>query len=126
MNIIPFIKHLLFSYCKVKVTGMTIDSWGQKRWYKKGILHREDGPAIIVDGIVRHEEWYFDGLRHRIGGPAVTFFDDLIKVWLVNGKRHRIDGPAFDSPKKKIWFFNDHHIVASSQEEFDKFIQSLN
>ena len=40
----------------------------QKRWYKNGKIHREDGPAIIhSDG---SEEWCYEGKKHRIGGKA--------------------------------------------------------
>ncbi len=55
-----------------------------------GILHREDGPAVVWrDGF---QEWYCNGERHRIDGPAVVYHDVLI--WFYQSKRHRLDGPA--------------------------------
>ena len=31
--------------------GLVIDSYGTKRWYQNGQLHREDGPAVeYADG----------------------------------------------------------------------------
>ena len=37
-----------------------VDDWGNQEWRNKnGILHREDGPAIIgPDG---YKIWYFEG-----------------------------------------------------------------
>jgi hypothetical protein len=51
---------------------------GTKEWYLKGVLHREDGPAIEdFDG---NKEWYFEGKRHRLDGPAVEWSDGT-KMW---------------------------------------------
>ena len=42
-----------------------------KCWYKKGKLHREDGPAVeLVRG---QKEWYKEGKLHRLDGPAVEW-----------------------------------------------------
>lgn len=39
-------------------------------WKQYGVLHREDGPAVIRPE--RNEkEWYWKGARHREDGPAV-------------------------------------------------------
>ena len=66
---------------------------GNKYWYKEGILHREDGPAIdLVDG---SKEWYKEGLRHRKDGPAVEYVSGTRK-WYKEGKLHREDGPAIE------------------------------
>ena len=38
------------------------------KWYIEGVLHREDGPAILTlgnDGTWKDEEWYYYGIRHR-------------------------------------------------------------
>ena len=38
-------------------------------WFKNGIHHREDGPAIeYIDG---SSQWYSNGILHREDGPAI-------------------------------------------------------
>jgi hypothetical protein len=57
---------------------------GIEIWYEEGIIHREEGPAIIwPDG---YEEWLVYGLRHRIDGPAVM--SSLYKEyeWWLHGR----------------------------------------
>jgi hypothetical protein len=42
--------------------------------YLNGVLHREDGPAIIfyyVNGNIWHEEYWLNGKRHREDGSAI-------------------------------------------------------
>lgn len=59
-------------------------------WYKDGILHREDGPAV----------------EGKFGE----------KYWLKNGKLHREDGPAVTWPNgAQEWYLND---VALTEEDF--------
>jgi hypothetical protein len=68
-----------------------INEYGNKRWYKKDLLHREDGPAVIdFDG---HKAWYFEGKKHRIDGPAVIY-PNGDEYWWFEGLLHRTDGPA--------------------------------
>ncbi len=44
------------------------DSQGTKWYYTDGLLHREDGPAVLyADG---SESWFMNGVLHRTGGPA--------------------------------------------------------
>ena len=43
----------------------------ETRYYLKGNLHRENGPASIVSDY--REEWWYKGRRHRINGPAIIF-----------------------------------------------------
>ena len=46
---------------------------GTIKWYKNGLLHREDGPAIEwADG---GKEWYINDKLHREDGPAVEYSD---------------------------------------------------
>lgn len=64
-----------------------------KCWYKKGKLHREDGPAVErVDG---DKYWYKEDKLHREDGPAVELVRGQ-KEWYKEGKLHRIDGPAVE------------------------------
>jgi hypothetical protein len=54
------------------LNGVVIDQDGKRtRYFKDGLLHREDGPAIIMEdkevSIYMH---FLDGLLHREDGPA--------------------------------------------------------
>ena len=52
---------------------------GTKEWKVNGILHREDGPAIVwSDG---SQFWYRDDQRHREDGPAVIWANGLEEYW---------------------------------------------
>jgi hypothetical protein len=74
-----------------------------KKYFKNGVLHREDGPAkICSDGT---EEWYLNGIRHREGGPAIVWRDGS-REWFLNGLRHREDGPARVWNNSEEWWEN--------------------
>jgi hypothetical protein len=67
----------------------------------RAILHREDGPALVVttlSGRVISEAWHRRGQAHREDGPAYLSYDDegaLIDIYyLLNGQLNRADGPA--------------------------------
>tara|TARA_R110000868_G_scaffold77151_3_gene221248 strand:+ start:1825 stop:2085 length:261 start_codon:yes stop_codon:yes gene_type:complete len=61
-----------------------IDSLGTKKWHLNGLVHREDGPAIIwYNG---DKSWYLNGVRHREDGPAFEFCDGS-KKWYYHGNR---------------------------------------
>ena len=75
---------------------------GDKEYYNnEGLLHREDGPAVIYKN-----------------GP---------KCWYLNGKRHRIDGPAIERPNSinNNWFYHGKFIHVTSQQEFERYIKLL-
>ena len=62
-------------------------------WYKNGLLHREEAPALIVyfsDGRISIETWYKNGKEHREEGPAlIEYFNDgriQREEYWVNGK----------------------------------------
>ena len=67
------------------------DKAGNVRWYWKGQLHREDGPA--VEWANGSKWWCRNGELHREDGPAIECVDGF-KSWYRNGLRHREDGPA--------------------------------
>jgi hypothetical protein len=83
-------------------TGCAEYSNGNKFWFKEGICHREDGPAIIfADGT---KSWYKEGKFHRLDGPAIEYPDGT-KQWLIEGERHRLDGPAIECTNgAKEWY----------------------
>ena len=71
-----------------------------KKWYKDGLKHIIDGPALIayINGQKLIEVWYIDGLKHRIDEPAVITYDEhgiiIMEEWYKDGLAHRIDEPA--------------------------------
>lgn len=70
---------------------------GTVKYYSCGVLHREDGPAVIevypdYDGPERHRSWYRFGVLDRDDGPAVVGYGQY--EWWRAGVRHRDDGPA--------------------------------
>lgn len=94
-------------YCKYE-NGTTYRYFG-------GVLHCEDGPAIIRPGGV--EEWYYNGRRHRVGGPAVI--RKYRCEWYCQNKLHREDGPAIELVNgDKFWYINDelHRIDGPAYE----------
>lgn len=97
------------------------------RYYKNGIFHRVDGPALFwhsyeeqwfIDGNFHREdgpahihsfgkEYYQYGLLHRENGPACEFKNGE-NHYCIKGKLHREDGPAveyFDG--KKAWHYKN-------------------
>ena len=66
---------------------------GYKCWYKRGVLHREDGPAIeCINGT---KEWCKEGKLHREDGPAIECANGD-KECYKDGKLHRENGPAIE------------------------------
>ena len=75
-----------------------VDYMGNKRWYKDGMYHREDGPAVEHrDG---WKGWWLNGLHHRDDGPAA--------VW-ANGY--------------KEWWYKGKRLPCNTQEEFERLIK---
>ena len=102
--------------------NISIFEWDDKdkKWYKNGLLHREDGPAIEgVDGL---KAWFIKGKLHRKDGPAVEWPDGS-KYWYKNGFFHREDGPAIEnSSGYRAWFINGKEF---SEFEFNKKIKKF-
>jgi hypothetical protein len=88
-----------------------------ERWFRRGRLHREDGPAIICynNGRITSEYWYRNGKRHRDDGPASICYENgkiISEYWYHDGKLHRDDGPASIWYKdgqitNEYWVYND-------------------
>ena len=63
---------------------------GTKKWYKNGLLHREnDLPAI--EWVSGTKEWYQNGLLHRENNEHAIRWSNGDKEWL-NNLRHRSRG----------------------------------
>ena len=86
---------------------------GDVVWYKDGLIHREDGPAIeYADG---HKSWHKNGVHNRDDGHAIEF-PNGDKEWWKEDKRHRLDGPAIEHIDGfKLWFIEGKQY---SEEEF--------
>lgn len=82
----------------------TTDEYGTKVWRQNGVIHRENGPAIVwQDGA---KFWYVHGIKHREDGPANEYANGL-KEWFLNGQRHRGDGPAVvHSDGTQLWWLH--------------------
>lgn len=102
-----------------KLNGLVIDPEGNKRWYKDGLLHKEDGPACeYADG---SKSWWKNGSLHNEKGPAFLRFNGD-EEWYKNGYRHREDGPAIIGHYGKSWFSNGKKLEVNSLEEFKRLI----
>jgi hypothetical protein len=54
-------------------TGIIYWGYGTIEYYKNGLLHREDGPAVITNK--DYKEWWNEGLLHNLNGPARIYPD---------------------------------------------------
>jgi len=99
-----------------KYTGIVEWENGTKYWYKDGLLHREDGPAVEwADGA---KFWYKEGKLHRIDGPAIEYANGS-KLWYEKGKLHRIDGSAVEwNDGIKEWWIEGKFYNQSDLEKF--------
>lgn len=60
-------------------TNVTTNQDGTAIWYRDGLRHREQGPAVCrPDGT---QEYYRGGLRHRDDGPAVIYPNGTAEWW---------------------------------------------
>ena len=81
-----------------------ICTYGSQYWYKHGLQHRVNGPAVIT---CTYEEWRQNGKLHRLDGPAFKFYGNVVNEhWYLYGKLHREDGPAVTQPGYKAWYRN--------------------
>jgi hypothetical protein len=102
-------------------TYKLVELEGDKRWYKNGKLHRDDGPAIewangdkswYKNGKLYMREgfgtkhWYKNGKLHKDDGPAAEYSNGD-KYWHKNGEYHRDNGPAIECANgDKYWYKN--------------------
>lgn len=90
----------------------TTDIHGNVQWKTpSGLLHREDGPAVIlIDGT---QDWWVNGEKHRVDGPAVIL-PGYFQAWYLHNKLHRGNGPAVEwAHGYKEWWLNG--------KEYDQF-----
>ncbi len=87
---------VIVAECRTEYRDMMLVT---ERWYRNGIIHRDDGPAVIYyeNGQKTYEFWIRDGIWHRDDGPTRVRYNKDKKIeehWFRNGKQHREDGPA--------------------------------
>ena len=73
--------------------GLVVNKSGTQEWYKNGLLHREDGPAVVY--LIGIREWYQNGRLHRVDGPAC----EGSKCWYYKG----IFVGHGDKPDPELW-----------------------
>ena len=123
----------------------TIDGLGVKRWRLRGLIHREDGPAVEHPNGLK--EWYLNGQRCRIDGPAIEWangafewwYNDVLhreggpatqhglaQSWYQLGRRHRLDGPAVnDGHGVEQWYIKGRKIDVSTQDQFRRLMFAM-
>lgn len=103
--------------------GLHISGDNIQGWYKDGLLHREDGPAVIDNN--GNQFWFQYGKNHREDGPAVKYVSGN-QYWFKWGKLHREDGPAVtNSNGQNRWYLNDTYI-SNTESEFKKYLIQQN
>lgn len=60
----------------------TTHKW-PKKWFSNGVLHRENGPAVLYKQ--GYQEWWRNGKLHREDGPAIISSDGT-EEWFLNYK----------------------------------------
>lgn len=63
-------------------------------------------------------EYYYNGLLHRVDGPAVILKNG-IRIWYYNGLLHREDGPAI-SGKPPGWYVHGQNV--QNFEEYQQLV----
>ena len=96
-------------FCSIyKINNITYYKYdnGREEWYRNGVLHRLDGPAIIS---YEYTAYYNDGKRHRLNGPAIMMQNPNQVEYFINGERHRLDGAAIICTNGyQSYFINGH------------------
>ncbi len=80
-------------------TGIVDYTDGKKYWYKEGMLHREDGPA--VEHKSGHKQWWIEGKLHRENGPAIE--------WPNGDKRWYLQNQNFSKISLQDYVVLDHY-----------------
>ena len=98
------------------MTGYVIkvNNYDDRFWYKDGVLHREDGPA--VECINGDKAWYKNGKLHREDGPAIEWSNGD-KEWFLDGKELSED--EFNKRMNSHTVIIDGKEVVISSESFE-------
>ena len=101
-------------------------------WMKNGIIHRDEGPALIKKQQgTESKRWFKNGELHRKNKPAVITSSRNFVIgeqWYNNGKRHREDGPAIinyfstDDVKNESWFKHGNSYCTENKPHHIRYI----
>lgn len=85
-------------------------------YFVDGLLHREDGPAVIIEPLIK--KWYINGMKHREDGPAYEC--GSYKEWWLKDRLHNIDNPAvIGAFSREWWLFGNRHRLDGPAVERD-------
>lgn len=79
--------------------GKHVNNDGSIKWYKNGLYHRVDGPALEYSNGDKY--WFVEGELHREDGPAIEEYD-LPKGYFLNGIQYSESEYHFYKEKKKL------------------------
>ncbi len=109
-----FFQTALFWFFARSFTLIQTDSRGIKYCYRNNELHNERSPAIYSP---EFHMYVRKGVFHREDGPAVVYFDRNTEYWLSDGVLHREDGPAVTVNGAQHWMINGNKL---SDEEIEQ------
>ena len=74
-----------------------LSSYGEFAWYKNGFLHRDGDLPAKFSNTFNEIGWYKNGKFHRENGPCwLKFGRTILEInWKIDGRSHRTDGPAY-------------------------------
>ena len=111
------------------------------KYFRDGLLHREDGPAYIgyyESGEIEYEGYRIAGEHHRVGGPARIGYlktgEKRYEEYYVSGDFHRLDGPAYighkdylSHPRVEEYYIDgrrlsldDHRMIVAEIKKMDE------
>ena len=85
----------------------------------EGKAHRLCGPAYI-NRVYNIEIWYKNGIYHREDGPAITH--KRTKIWFYEGQLHNLHGPAVISAggPREYWIYGQKYSPKEYQKEIKR------
>lgn len=98
-----------------------VDGYGRQIWCKNGLIHRDNDLAAIIDDVNYLYVWMEKGMINRNNGPAIisslfktsetrytrSYNDTVMRVWMNNNKINRTNGPAYVDKYVEMWFRNN-------------------
>lgn len=88
---------------KESFSGFVLDQNGFLAHYVDGLLHNDNDEPALTREKFQFKGFYKKGKLHRVNGPAVIHFE--YRAYYVEGVRHRLEGPAvyYTGGMKEYW-----------------------